>query len=114
MRAEIARQIDVELDFLAPYFARLGDPETVTRSEASQIRENCLADFKQMMLDRVNKVQKEYEEVNTNRNNIKSNILSIATYYKQKKKKHLINSDAIFVVCSRTFSLLIDKDSRAC
>ena len=27
---------------------------------------------------------------------------------------HKLSSDAIFVVCSQTFSLLIDKDGRAC
>ncbi|PSN57290.1 Dynein regulatory complex subunit 7 [Blattella germanica] len=63
--AEDAKKGDVELDYLAPYFARIGNPESVSLEEALKIREDCIRDFKQLLVDRINKTQKAFEELAT-------------------------------------------------
>ncbi|KAJ9591544.1 hypothetical protein L9F63_001898, partial [Diploptera punctata] len=63
IREEVARQVDMELDFIAPYFASLGDPKKITLAQALNIRENCSTDFKQMLANRINKIQKEFEKL---------------------------------------------------
>jgi hypothetical protein len=63
IRAEAAREVGTDVDFLAPYFARIGNPEKVSKQQALQIREDCIADFKQLFLDRINKIQNYFEEV---------------------------------------------------
>ncbi|XP_023719299.1 dynein regulatory complex subunit 7 isoform X2 [Cryptotermes secundus] len=63
IRAQAARELETDVDFLAPYFARIGNPEKISEQQALQIREDCIADFKQLFVDRINKIQDYFEEV---------------------------------------------------
>jgi len=63
MHTNIAREAETHVDFLAPYFARVGNPEQISYDQAFEIRENCTADFRQLLMDRVNRIQEYIEEV---------------------------------------------------
>ncbi|XP_037396692.1 dynein regulatory complex subunit 7 isoform X4 [Pygocentrus nattereri] len=59
---ELLRKEEKELDVLAPFLARLGDPESLTQQEALQLRTDCLAELKQRLIDRANLIQARFEE----------------------------------------------------
>ncbi|KAL2093675.1 hypothetical protein ACEWY4_010987 [Coilia grayii] len=62
--AEEARllQEEKELDYLAPFLAQLGDPEELTRQMALQLRNDCLAELKQRLIDKANLIQGRFEK----------------------------------------------------
>ncbi|XP_021925034.1 dynein regulatory complex subunit 7 isoform X2 [Zootermopsis nevadensis] len=62
IRAQDAREVETGVDFLAPYFARIGNPETVSQRQALQIREDCIADFRQQLVSRISKIQGYFDE----------------------------------------------------
>ncbi|XP_049785904.1 dynein regulatory complex subunit 7 [Schistocerca cancellata] len=51
------REVEAETDYLAPYLARIGNPPTLTRQQALKIREECLSDYKQFLVDRATNIQ---------------------------------------------------------
>lgn len=55
----------MELDYLAPFLAQIGDPEKLTRQEAMKLKEDCLSDLKQRLIDKANLIQSRFEKVNT-------------------------------------------------
>ncbi|XP_031420438.1 dynein regulatory complex subunit 7 [Clupea harengus] len=56
------RREEKELDFLAPFLAQLGDPDQLTRQMALQLRSDCLADLKQRLIDKANRIQARFEK----------------------------------------------------
>ena len=48
---------EMELDYLAPFLAQLGDPPTLTKMQASKLKSDCLADLKQRLIDKANLIQ---------------------------------------------------------
>ena len=74
MHTEVTREAETHVDFLAPYFARIGNPEQISYDQALEIRENCTADFRQLLVDRINRIQEYIEEVNVR-------LLLVAAYY---------------------------------
>jgi len=63
MHTEVVREAEAHVDFLAPYFARVGNPEQISYDQALEIRKNCTADFRQVLVDRINRIQEYVEEV---------------------------------------------------
>ena len=57
------RREEMEVDFLAPFFAQMGDPERLTRDQALLLKEQCLADLKQRLIDKANLIQARFEKV---------------------------------------------------
>lgn len=57
----------MELDYLAPFLAHIGDPETLTRQEAIKLKEDCLSDLKQRLIDKANLIQSRFEKVSSYR-----------------------------------------------
>ena len=53
----------MEVDFLAPFLAQMGDPERLTREQAQLLKEQCLADLKQRLIDKANLIQHRFEKV---------------------------------------------------
>ena len=53
----------MELDYLAPFLAQIGNPEKLTRTEAFRLKEDCLADLKQRLIDKANLIQHRFEKV---------------------------------------------------
>ncbi|GFG37844.1 hypothetical protein Cfor_03154 [Coptotermes formosanus] len=54
LHTQVARETETDVDFLAPYFAHIGNSEKISYDEALGIRDNCIADFKQLLVDRIN------------------------------------------------------------
>ncbi|KAK0082261.1 hypothetical protein PV325_010761 [Microctonus aethiopoides] len=62
LRAQSKREIEKEVDYLEPYLARLGNPKKLTKAQALQIRDECLNDFKQSIINRANNIWRKFEE----------------------------------------------------
>ena len=53
----------MELDYLAPFLAQMGNPEKLSRQQAFKLKEDCLADLKQRLIDKANLIQARFEKV---------------------------------------------------
>jgi len=53
----------MELDYLAPFLAQVGDPEKITPKLAYKLKEDCLSDLKQRLIDKANLIQARFEKV---------------------------------------------------
>jgi hypothetical protein len=51
------------MDYLAPFLAQIGDPGHLSRAEAYKLKEECLQDLKQRLIDRANLIQARFEKV---------------------------------------------------
>eukprot|EP01137_Pigoraptor_chileana_P033672 Opistho-2@24921 len=51
-----------DLDYLAPFLARLDRPNKLTTEDAQRVREECLKDLKQRLIDKANLIQSRFEE----------------------------------------------------
>ncbi|XP_072168175.1 dynein regulatory complex subunit 7-like [Diadema setosum] len=59
---EKKRREEMELDYLAPFLAQIGDPEKLTRQQALKLKEDCLADLKMRLIDKANLIQARFEK----------------------------------------------------
>ena len=57
------RKQEMEIDYLAPFLAQIGDPEKISRTQAYKLKEDCLADLKQRLIDKANLIQARFEKV---------------------------------------------------
>ncbi|XP_053575515.1 dynein regulatory complex subunit 7 [Bombina bombina] len=62
MQEERKRQAILEMDYLAPFLAQLGEPEKLTRLQAQQVKEECLKDLKQRLIEKANLMQARFEK----------------------------------------------------
>ena len=60
---EKKRREDMEIDYLAPFLAQIGDPDKINRQQAFRLKEDCLADLKQRLIDKANLIQARFEKV---------------------------------------------------
>ena len=56
---------ELELDYLAPFLAQIGDPPHISRQEAYKLKEECLQDLKHRLIDKANLIQARFEKVST-------------------------------------------------
>ncbi|XP_067895745.1 dynein regulatory complex subunit 7 isoform X2 [Heterodontus francisci] len=56
------RRAEEELDYLAPFLARLGQPKRITKKIAIKLRNDCLTDMKQRLIDKANLIQSRFEK----------------------------------------------------
>ena len=63
MKANREREVDEETNFLGPYLAKLGFPLYLTETQAVRVRDQCLDDFKRLLVKRANDVQQQFEKV---------------------------------------------------
>ncbi|XP_053396904.1 dynein regulatory complex subunit 7-like isoform X1 [Mercenaria mercenaria] len=59
---EKMRKQEMEIDYLAPFLAQIGDPDKITRQQAYKLKEDCLADLKQRLIDKANLIQARFEK----------------------------------------------------
>ena len=52
-----------EKDYLAPFLARIGDPETLLPEQKSRVRDECLRDLRSRLVDVANIIQSHFEMV---------------------------------------------------
>ncbi|KZC06212.1 Coiled-coil domain-containing protein lobo like protein [Dufourea novaeangliae] len=50
------------VDYLKPYLARLGNPDELSMQQAFILRNQCLNDYKQLLIDRANKILHKFDE----------------------------------------------------
>lgn len=50
-------------DILAPYLIRLDHAETLSVKDAKQLHHDCLAEFKQRLVEHADLIQERYEKV---------------------------------------------------
>ncbi|XP_077994789.1 dynein regulatory complex subunit 7-like [Glandiceps talaboti] len=62
---EKMRREEMELDYLAPFLAQIGDPEKISKQQAFTLKEDCLADLKQRLIDKANLIQARFEKETT-------------------------------------------------
>lgn len=55
--------MEAQLDYLAPFLAQLPPGEKLTRWQAVRLKEECLNDFKQRLIDKANLIQARFEKV---------------------------------------------------
>ncbi|XP_028050974.2 dynein regulatory complex subunit 7 [Monomorium pharaonis] len=56
------REIMQEMNDLGPYLARIGNPEHISKMEAYLLRDDCLSDFKQVSIDKANRILRMIEK----------------------------------------------------
>lgn len=54
---------ELELDYLAPFLAQIGDPPHISKQEAYKLKEECLQDLKHRLIDKANLIQARFEKV---------------------------------------------------
>lgn len=57
------RKRDMALDYLAPFLARIGSVDKFSRNDAMKVKEECLNDLKQRLIDKANLIQARFEKV---------------------------------------------------
>uniref|UniRef100_A0A452V8V2 Dynein regulatory complex subunit 7 n=1 Tax=Ursus maritimus TaxID=29073 RepID=A0A452V8V2_URSMA len=62
MHEEHLRQVEAQLDYLAPFLAPFPPGEKLTHWQAVQVRDECLSDFKQRLIDKANLIQARFEK----------------------------------------------------
>ncbi|KAM9192373.1 dynein regulatory complex subunit 7 isoform 1-T1 [Dugong dugon] len=62
MQEEHLRQMETQLDYLAPFLAQLPPGEKLTRWQAVRLKDECLSDFKQRLIDKANLIQARFEK----------------------------------------------------
>ncbi|XP_032983027.1 dynein regulatory complex subunit 7 isoform X2 [Rhinolophus ferrumequinum] len=62
MHEEHMRQVEAQLDYLAPFLAQLLPGEKLTRGQAMRLKDECLSDFKQRLIDKANLIQARFEK----------------------------------------------------
>ncbi|CAK8692243.1 unnamed protein product [Clavelina lepadiformis] len=60
MEEKLRRQ-EMEMDYLAPFLAQIGNPEKISRNQAFKLKEDCLSDLKQRLIDKANLIQLRFE-----------------------------------------------------
>jgi len=51
-----------EMNELGPYLARIGNPAYISKTEAYLLRDDCLSDFKQVSIDKANRILRMIEK----------------------------------------------------
>nr|XP_009860275.1 dynein regulatory complex subunit 7 [Ciona intestinalis] len=61
MEEKLRRQ-EMEMDYLAPFLAQIGNPDKISKTQAFKLKEDCLADLKQRLIDKANLIQLRFEK----------------------------------------------------
>jgi len=63
----LAQREEKEIDYLQPFLEQLNIGDTkgakLTRDQALKLRDDCLSDFKQRLVDRANLIQARFDKV---------------------------------------------------
>ncbi|NXL51043.1 DRC7 protein, partial [Podilymbus podiceps] len=62
MEDELLGQKEQDLDYLVPFFVKIGHREKITKGLALCIRDECLTDFKHRLIDKANTIQARFEK----------------------------------------------------
>ncbi|KAK2085139.1 Dynein regulatory complex subunit 7 [Saguinus oedipus] len=62
MHEEHLQQVETQLDYLAPFLVQLPPGEKLTRWQAVRLKDECLSDFKQRLINKANLIQARFEK----------------------------------------------------
>lgn len=62
-RLKKVKEIEHEIDFLAPYLARIENPNALSYEQALDVKYACLDEFKKLLLQRAISLQHSFENV---------------------------------------------------
>uniref|UniRef100_A0A8C8RNP4 Dynein regulatory complex subunit 7 n=1 Tax=Pelusios castaneus TaxID=367368 RepID=A0A8C8RNP4_9SAUR len=62
MQEERQRQVEQDLDYLAPFLIQMGSTEKMSKWQALRLKEDCLNDFKHRLIDKANLIQARFEK----------------------------------------------------
>nr|XP_056718780.1 dynein regulatory complex subunit 7 [Euleptes europaea] len=62
LQEERQRQVEQDLDYLAPFLVQMGGIEKMTKWLALRLKEDCLNDFKHHLVDKANLIQARFEK----------------------------------------------------
>nr|XP_048672599.1 dynein regulatory complex subunit 7 isoform X2 [Caretta caretta] len=62
MLEERQRQVEQDLDYLAPFLIQMGSTEKMSKWQALRLKEDCLNDFKHHLIDKANLIQARFEK----------------------------------------------------
>ncbi|XP_067406158.1 dynein regulatory complex subunit 7 isoform X2 [Emydura macquarii macquarii] len=62
MQEERQRQVEQDLDYLAPFLIQMGSTEKMSKWQALRLKEDCLSDFKHRLIDKANLIQARFEK----------------------------------------------------
>uniref|UniRef100_K7F8Q9 Uncharacterized protein n=2 Tax=Pelodiscus sinensis TaxID=13735 RepID=K7F8Q9_PELSI len=62
MQEERQRQVEQDLDYLAPFLIQMGSTEKMTKWQALRLKEDCLTDFKHRLIEKANFIQARFEK----------------------------------------------------
>lgn len=57
------REVEAETDYLATYLVQFGG-KPLSQEEAQEVHQQCLDDYRQLLLDRAVSIQNKYDKVN--------------------------------------------------
>ncbi|OAF65108.1 hypothetical protein A3Q56_07177, partial [Intoshia linei] len=63
---ELRKKREMEMDYLGPFLAQIGDPKNITKSQAYKCKDDCLLDLKQRLINKANLIQSRYEKETKN------------------------------------------------
>ncbi|KAI4477018.1 hypothetical protein M0802_014792, partial [Mischocyttarus mexicanus] len=66
------RDITKPADYLAPYFAQIGNPKHISKPQAYLLREDCLNDFKESQVDKANVILRKSEKLTEELNKLQA------------------------------------------
>ncbi|XP_014205782.1 dynein regulatory complex subunit 7 [Copidosoma floridanum] len=89
LKAQSKRELEGKVDFLQPYFARIGNLKYLTLKQATEIRDACLNDFKQALVNRANHILREFEKCSDELENWQSALTNSEGMSKEEKESLL-------------------------
>lgn len=69
-----------DIDFLAPYLARMGDVKYLSNKHAQQLRDDCVRDFKEVMVNRANGILLEIEKEKAELDKLQDLLTNVCIY----------------------------------
>lgn len=88
-RLNKVKEVNEEIDYLAAYLARLGDKPKLTYNEALDAKYSCLSDFKDLLLQRANRMQRDFD-------NLSEQLQTRKSWYRQNHENLSPEEEAIY------------------
>lgn len=98
------REIVQEINELGPYLARIGNPVYISKTEAYILRDDCLSDFKQVSIDKANRILRMIEKQAVELEKMQTLLTQVCRKF---CSVHWFTPSAIFYIISMCFYIII-------
>ncbi|KAK2581699.1 hypothetical protein KPH14_002186 [Odynerus spinipes] len=93
--SESSRDIIKNADYLAPYFARIGNPKHISKAQAYLLRDDCLNDFKQLQVSKANLILRKFEKLTEELNKMQTVLTQSEDLTREQEEQILTRSNEI-------------------